>query len=98
MSDDWTCDVCGREAAVIASPVPGAMGTVVAYGQRCLDADVHPYDVLVRVTADVRNELVTSSRWWWDVIERTCTYLGRSVEQFRDDVARRRKVGKERQT
>ncbi|MGW5720761.1 hypothetical protein ACWEVP_31630 [Amycolatopsis sp. NPDC003865] len=82
----WMCDVCDNERAVRAAKVPG-LSTTVAYGERCLAANVHPYGVLVAKTADMGG-LINTSHWWRDMVERTCQYLRVSIDQFNEDVAR----------
>jgi hypothetical protein len=81
----WKCDVCNHEQAVRAASVPG-LPVTVAYGERCLAANVHPYSVLVAATASMGG-LINTARWWRDMVERTCQYLNVPMEQFKHDVA-----------
>jgi hypothetical protein len=81
----WMCDVCDNEPAVRAAAVPGVPVTV-AYGERCLEANVHPYRVLVAATADMGG-LINTAHWWRDMVNRTCQYLKVPMERFKMDVA-----------
>lgn len=82
----WMCEVCNDERAVSAASVPGVPMTV-AYGKRCLEANVHPYGVLVAATADLGG-LINASHWWREMVQRTCQYLKVSMAQFNEDVAK----------
>ncbi len=90
LSREWECDVCQVEPGVKALPVPGVPGKTAVYGQRCLDANAHPYDVLVEATA-AHGGLGEASGWWRSIVERSCAHLGKTIEEFNEDVARARR-------
>lgn len=79
------CDVCKKEPAVGVACVPG-MPVSVAYGRACLDANAHPYGLLVVNTALV-GDYAKSAEWWQEMVDATLTHLGKSREQFDADVA-----------
>lgn len=87
-----TCQVCNGEPAVGVAAVPG-VPVSMAYGRKCLEANAHPYDILVTATAvAVDTQPYAGYRdtplaeEWKQMITDTLTYLGRSPERFDADV------------
>lgn len=79
------CEVCGDEPAVSVASVPG-VPISVAYGRKCLDANAHPYGIVVANTADV-DGYDNSAEWWKQIVDDTLVHLGKTREQFDADVA-----------
>ena len=84
MGYNLTCDVCGKEEAVGVACVP-FVPMSVAYGRECLQANAHPWDVLVANTACL-NGLENACKDWKTMVEDTCKHLGKTMEEFNHDV------------
>lgn len=82
---DWTCEVCGTEPATAAVAVPG-MPVTVAYGRACLDANAHPYGLLVANTACIGGYEL-AAEWWQRMVTDTLRHLNKTQQQFDSDVA-----------
>ena len=80
------CDVCNDEPVVGVACVPG-MPVSVAYGRKCLDANAHPYGLVVANTACCGG-LEHTADWWQQIVKDTLSHLGKSLEQFNADVAK----------
>lgn len=80
-----TCEVCGEEEAVGVASVPG-VPISVAYGPKCLEANAHPWGILVANTA-ILGGLEHTAAWWQHMVKCTCTHLGRTLDEFNDEVA-----------
>ena len=80
-----TCDVCNKEPAEGVACVPGVPMSV-AYGAACLKANAHPWWVLVANTVCCGGLDNTHSDWK-QMVQDTCTHLGRTLEQFNKEVA-----------
>lgn len=85
MSDEFLCEVCGKEAAVGVASVP-MVPMSVAYGLACLRANAHPWDILAINTA-VLGGLAHTNEAWRAMVEDTCKHLGRSQEEFETAVS-----------
>jgi outer membrane protein TolC len=67
-----------------------------AYGRECLNANAHPYDMLVANTAmilsgypdtaDPIDVLTDTADWWQHMVEDTLVRLRKTREQFNLDV------------
>lgn len=79
------CDVCNDEEAVGVACVPGVPMSC-AYGKRCLEANAHPWGVLIANTACCGG-LDHCNDEWKQMVTDTCTHLGKTLEQFSADVA-----------
>jgi len=77
------CETCGDQAvAVIAVPsVPYS----AAYCQKCLEANAHPWQILVANTAAMGG-LKQAAPFWLEMVKCTCKRLGRSLDEFKADV------------
>lgn len=82
---EWLCDVCqtGRPKGVYAMPgVPGSF----AYCDACLQANAHPYGVMVANTAMIGG-LAEAADWWQRIVDDTLAHLGIERDAFLQDVA-----------
>lgn len=82
---DWNCEVCGVEPAAAAVAVPG-MPVTAAYGRACLDANAHPYGLLVANTACIGGYEL-AAEWWQQMVTDTLRRLNKTQQQFDADVA-----------
>lgn len=85
---NMTCDVCHDEPMVGVASVPGVPMSV-AYGRKCLNANAHPYDIVVANTAvatDNPDWRLGCADWWLQIVADTCAHLGKTSEQFDADV------------
>lgn len=78
------CDVCEKEPTIGVACVPGVPMSV-AYCPGCLQANAHPWWVLVANTAAMGG-LDEAAGWWVDMVHDTCTHLGRTITEFEADV------------
>lgn len=78
------CNVCDNEPAVGVCCVPG-LPVSVAYGKNCLEADAHPWSLLVANTAIVGG-LENTAEWWREMVQHTCSHLGKTIEEFNANV------------
>ena len=85
MGKELKCEVCKNEPAVGVCCVPGVAYSA-AYGKECLEADAHPWDILVANTVCVGG-LEQSADWWKKMVENTCKHLKRTIEEFNLAVA-----------
>lgn len=79
-----TCDVCGKEPAVGVAAVPG-VPISMAYGRDCLEANAHPYGILVANTALVGG-LDRAGDWWIEMVDATLLHLHKTRVDFDRDV------------
>jgi hypothetical protein len=79
-----TCEVCKKEQAVGVCCVPGVPYSA-AYCKTCLDANAHPYFIVVANTACIGG-LEHSAPWWQDIVRDTLVHLGKTPEEFKADV------------
>src|SRR5579864_694785 len=79
------CDVCSKNEALGVCCVPGCPVSM-AYCKECLQANAHPWGILVANTAccNGRQNMVEA---WNEMILATCKHLGKTIEQFDADVA-----------
>lgn len=80
------CETCGSDNPVGVACVPGVPYSA-AYCQACLDAGAHPWNILVANTVCV-GSLELMAPWWRELVNNTCTRLGRTLEEFEADVRR----------
>lgn len=78
------CETCGSESPVAVVSVPGVPYSA-AYCAACLEADAHPWGILVINTA-MCGGLDKMIDDWRRMVENTCARLGRTIEQFEADV------------
>jgi hypothetical protein len=88
------CSVCEAEPALGVAAVPGVPFSV-AYGRACIDANAHPYGILVGNTAAMVSEvdmavgvgvLIPTADWWQKMVLDTLAHLDIAPEQFDADV------------
>jgi len=79
------CSVCGNEPAVGVCAVPGVPCSM-SYGKACLEANAHPWGILVANTA-MLGGMEHAAGWWKEMVESTCKHLGKTREEFDKDVA-----------
>lgn len=78
------CEVCGLHPAIGVACVPG-LPVSAAYCTRCVQANAHPWGYLVANTA-IAGGLHHTAPYWREMVENTCTHLGKTMVQFNDDV------------
>lgn len=78
------CDVCEKNLEIGVACVPG-LPISVAYCQQCLNANAHPWWTLVAGTA-LNNGLENCADYWKKMVQDTCVHLGRTLEEFNQDV------------
>lgn len=87
------CEVCESEVAVGVAAMPGVPYSA-AYGRRCLDANAHPYLILVANTALMAggypeaddDPLTRTADWWQEMVQNTLDHLQIEREEFDSDV------------
>ena len=80
------CEVCGNEPMKGVASIP-FIPMSVAYGAQCLAANAHPWWALVANQACIGDELETTHPEWQRMVHDTCAHLGKTIEQFKADVA-----------
>lgn len=81
---DILCDVCNKNKAVGVFCVPGVPMSC-AYCQECIDADAHPWGIVVANTACVGG-MEYAADWWKELVEHTCNHLGKTIDEFNKTV------------
>ena len=79
-----TCEVCNKNESVGVAAMPGVPMSF-AYCLECLKADAHPYFAVVANTACIGG-LSHAGEWWIELINATLKHLGKTPEQFAQDV------------
>jgi len=78
------CEVCNKNQAIGVYCVP-AVPISCAYCKECLDANAHPWWVLIANTVCIGG-LENAADWWKKMVEDTCKHLGRTIEGFNQEV------------
>lgn len=78
------CEVCNKNQAVGVCCVPG-VPISCAYCKECLEANAHPWWVLLANTVCIGG-LINAAPWWKKMVEDTCRHLGRTKEEFNQEV------------
>ena len=78
------CEVCNKNRAIGVCCVPG-VPVSCAYCRECLDANAHPWWVLVANTVCIGG-LKNAADWWKKMVRDTCRHLGRTIEEFNQEV------------
>ena len=78
------CEVCNKNEAMGVYSVP-AVPISCSYCRECLEANAHPWYILVGNTSCLGG-LEHSADWWKEMVEDTCKYLGRTIEEFNKEV------------
>jgi hypothetical protein len=79
-----TCEVCGKNESVGVASVPGVPYSA-AYCRSCLEADAHPYGIVVANTASLGG-IEEAAPWWVALVKSTIAFHGKTMEQFNADV------------
>jgi len=82
---ELVCEVCDKNPGVGVAAVPG-VPISVAYCRECLEANAHPYWIVVTNTAMIGG-LDHTAEWWVDIVTSTLAHLDITREQFDADVA-----------
>ncbi len=90
MSKKRQCEVCNNEPVVGVYCVPSVPYSA-AYGRACLEANAHPWHILVANTACIGG-LKNAHVFWKDMVKDTCTHLGKSMEEFEKNVEKSLKI------
>ena len=83
---EMKCEVCQNEPVCGVASIP-FIPMSVAYGAKCLAANAHPWWALVANQAAIGDPLETTHPVWQAMVRDTCRHLGKTVEQFKADVA-----------
>lgn len=78
------CEVCNKEKAVGVACVP-AVPYSAAYGKNCLEANAHPWHILVANTA-MMGGLEYACEEWVQMVQDTCNHLDRPIKRFQREV------------
>lgn len=79
------CEVCKDRPAIAVACVPGVPYSA-GYCQQCLEADAHPYEILVDNTACI-GSWDDCADWWQSMVRTTLEHLKKTEEEFFADVA-----------
>ena len=80
------CEVCEKNEAVGVCCVPGVPMSS-AYCRECLQANAHPWNVIVANTACV-GSFDDCIPEWKEMVRDTCKHLGKTMEEFKAAVAK----------
>jgi len=86
MGKELKCEVCKNEPAVGVCCVPGVAYSA-PYGKKCLEANAHPWNILVANTACI-GSLDQANESWKEMVHDTCKHLGKTIEEFNLAVAK----------
>ena len=78
------CQCCNDEPAVGVASLPG-IAMSIAWGEKCLKADIIPYWAAVANTACC-DGLENTNPEWQDLVKATLDYFGKSMTEFTADV------------
>ncbi|KKN96777.1 hypothetical protein LCGC14_0164210 [marine sediment metagenome] len=78
------CQVCEKNEAKGVCCVPSVPYSA-AYCQECLNANAHPWFIIVANTACV-GSYEDCAPWWKEMVEDTCKHLGKTLEEFKAEV------------
>lgn len=74
------CEVCREEPSVGVFAIP-YVPMSVRYGEKCLNANAHPWEILVANTACIGGR-INSNEEWQKMIVCTCDHLNRTLQEF----------------
>jgi hypothetical protein len=84
---EWVkCETCERNNAIGVASVPGIPYSA-AYCDECIKANAHPWWLLVANQCAIGEPLGDTAPWWQEIVLGTCEHLGRTVEEFKNEVA-----------
>lgn len=78
------CEVCNKEEALGVASVPGIPYSA-AYCKHCIEANAHPYMMLVAGTS-ILGGLTNAHDWWCSMVYDTLRHLDISMQDFVVDV------------
>lgn len=80
------CETCQRYYAIGVASVPGIPYSA-AYCDGCIKANAHPWWLLVANQCDIDEPLGLTAQWWQQMVHDTCVHLGRTIDEFKAEVA-----------
>lgn len=83
MPDQLECETCGSNSVLGVACVPGVPYSA-AYCKECLNANAHPWKILVANTCCLGG-WHNAADWWKEMVEATCCRLGKTLEEFHAD-------------
>jgi hypothetical protein len=90
LKDLRICEVCGENESVGVCCVP-SVPISCAYCEECLAAGAHPWSILIANTVCCDGLHNMADFWKWMVTD-TCEHLGKTLDDFIDDVNRSIKI------
>lgn len=75
------CETCKKNKSIGVACVPGVPYSA-AYCQECLEANAHPWGVLVANTACLGG-WEEAADWWKDMVLATCKHLNKTLDEFK---------------
>ena len=85
-NNDLTCQVCDKNKAVGVCCIPSVPVTV-AYCSECLQANAHPWFILISNTACCGG-LEHMADFWRKMVTDTCKHLNKTLDEFNADVVK----------
>ena len=85
MPDMPKCEVCNERTSVAVVCVPGCPISC-AYCQECINANAHPYHVIVSNTW-CAGGYDNCSDWWKEMVDATLKHLDKTREELDADIA-----------
>jgi len=79
-----TCEVCEKNEAIGVASVPGVPYSA-AYCNECLNANAHPYFIIVANTACIGGYDQANNQWK-EMVDCTLKHLGKTMDEFNHDV------------
>lgn len=85
MNQSDLCDVCGNGPSIGVGAMPGIPASF-AYCKECIQANAHPYAIVVAYTAMLTQEpqasLSDTAPWWQQLVADTLARLGKTRAEF----------------
>ena len=78
------CEVCNKNAPTDVLSIPGVPMSC-CYCKECIEANAHPYWIVVVNTA-LAQSLDNCIEEWKEIVRCTCKHLNKSIEEFNQDV------------
>lgn len=78
------CETCNKNTSIGVCCVPSVPYSA-AYCRECLEANAHPYHIMVSGTA-INGGLEHCAKFWKEMIECTIKHLNKTKEQFVEEV------------
>lgn len=80
------CDVCDKNVALGVAAMPG-VPISFAYCRECIQANAHPYGIVVANTG-MCGGMGDVAGWWLDIVDGTLKHLNIPRKQFDEDVVK----------